>query len=133
RGAAVRVVADDGDGAVTVDTEDLAAGRAAVPERDGHLVAAEVMGVRQDAAVGDNHAAAAGPLADPDQGRAGRGGDAADRVRELVEDGHARWPPEDRWVPEWQPLVGTVVSCKSQHTNDFAGLQGASGTTAGVS
>src|SRR4029079_7515986 len=55
RRGAGRLDADDGEVAVTVDTEDLAAGRAAVPERDGHLVAAEVMGVRQDAAVGDDH------------------------------------------------------------------------------
>ena len=57
--------------------------RAAVGEVDGHLVAAQVVGVREDAAGGDDHAAAAPPAAaEADH----RGADALG--------GRARWPPE---------------------------------------
>ena len=83
-----RVDGHDGEVAVPVDAGDGAAGRAAVGEADGHLAAAEVVGVGQDGTVGDDDAGAAGAGPDPDDGRGGGGRDGGDGLLELGEHGH---------------------------------------------
>ena len=87
---------DDGEVAVPVDGLDGADVGAAAGEPDGHLRAAEVVGVGEDAALGDDDAGAALAGADPDDGRADRGGDGGDGVLELGENGHGCGMP--RWL-----------------------------------
>ncbi len=70
---------------------DVADGRAAVGERDGDLVAAQVVGVGQDLAVGDDYAGAALVAADPDDRRTGAGGGALDRGLEIVDKAHEKF------------------------------------------
>ena len=112
-----RVDLDDREVAVRIDAADRAALRSAVAERDGDLVAAEVVGVGEDAAVGDDDAAAAVALADADDGRAGRLVDAADRAGKIVEDGHVvRVSGCGATGPAASSPLVSVVSCKSQHT-----------------
>ena len=60
-------------------------------EPDGDLAATQVVGIGQDAAVGDDDAGAADTGADPDDGRADGRGDGGDGLLELVEHGHDAW------------------------------------------
>src|SRR5436190_19501533 len=96
RRGARRVDVDDREVPVTVDAADLADGRTAITEGDGDLVAAEIVGIGQDAAVGDDNAAAADSAADPDDARGGGVGDGADRGGELFEGGHDTEDPP--WI-----------------------------------
>ena len=83
-----RVGLDDRQVAVPVDALDGAAGGAAVGEADGDLATAEVVGIGEDAAVGDDDAGAAETGTDPDDGRADGDGDGRDGLLELAEHGH---------------------------------------------
>src|SRR4029077_13887837 len=65
---------DDGEVAVEVGAGDLTGGGAPVGEDDGHLVAAHVVGVRQDLALGDDDPGSMAPAAaDADDRCAGLG------------------------------------------------------------
>ena len=78
--------------AVAVDCRHGAARAAAVGERDGDLVAAQVVGIGQDHAVGDDDAGAARAAADPDDGRADALGDGGDGGLEFFDDAHGVAP-----------------------------------------
>ena len=93
RRRAAGVDLDDREVAVPVDAGDGAAGGAAVGEADRDLAAAQVVGVGEDAAVGDDDAGAAEPGADPDDGRTGGARDGGDGLLELGEDGHGDGEP----------------------------------------
>jgi hypothetical protein len=88
RRGACRIDLDDREVAVAVDAADGSGRGATVAERHGDLVTAQVVGVGQDAAVGDDDAATADPAADPDDGGSGRAVHGADRGGELFEGGH---------------------------------------------
>ena len=79
---------DHGEIAVGIDAEDGATRRSSVAEGHGDLVAPEVVGVGQDAAVTDDDAAAAHAAADPDHCRPGAVMNGADGAGKIVEDGH---------------------------------------------
>jgi hypothetical protein len=68
---AARVHVDHGKVAVAIDALDGAAGRPAVTEGDRDLVAAQVVGIREDAAVADHDAGAANAAADADDAACG--------------------------------------------------------------
>ena len=87
-----RVDCHDREIAVAIDTGHGAAGRAPVGERDGDLVAAQVVGIGQDLAVGDDDAGAAGVAPDADDGGAGGGGDGTDGRAEFFDDAHGMGP-----------------------------------------
>ena len=89
-GAPVVSTLDDGQVAVPVDALGGADGGPAAGEADGDLAAAQVVGVGEHAAVGDDDAGTAKAGADPDDGRADGGGDGGDGLLELVEHGHER-------------------------------------------
>ena len=88
RGRAGGVDVDDREVAVAVPAGDGAARATAVGERDGDFVAAQVVGIGQDLAVGDDDAGAARAAADPDDGRADALGDGGDGGLELFDDAH---------------------------------------------
>ena len=90
-GGAGRVDLDDREVAVAVDAGDGAARPPAVGEGDGDLVAAQVVGVGQDRAVGDDDAGAAGAAADPDDGWADALGDGGDGGLEFLDGAHVAW------------------------------------------
>ena len=87
-GRAGGVDVDDREVAVAVPAGDRAARLPAVGERDGDLVAAQVVGVGQDLAGGDDDAGAAGAAADPDDGWADALGDGGDGGLEFLDDAH---------------------------------------------
>ena len=87
-GCAGRVDVDDREVAVAIPAGDRAAGPTAVGEGDGDLVAAQVVGIGQDLAVGDDDAGAARAATDPDDGRADALGDRGDGGLEFFDDAH---------------------------------------------
>jgi hypothetical protein len=87
-GGARGVDLHDGEIAVAVDARDRAAGPAAISEGDGHLIAAQVVGVGQDRALGDHDAGAARAAADPDDGGADAFRDGRDGGLEFFDGGH---------------------------------------------
>ena len=89
RGRAGRVDVDDREIAVAVPAGDGPARATAVSERDGDFVAAQVVGVGQDLARGDDDAGAARAAADPDDGWAGALGDGGDGGLEFFDDAHS--------------------------------------------
>src|SRR5262249_44433689 len=120
RGRAGGVDVDDREIAVRVDAADRTDGGPAVAERDGDLVAAEIVGGGQDAAGGHDDAAAADPAADANDAAGSRVGDRADGGGELFEGGHGWWmPPDD----QSRRFGRSAVSCKSQHTTDLSRVQ----------
>ena len=88
RGRAGGVDVDDREVAVAVPAGDGAAGATAVGEGHGDLVAAQVVGIGQDLAVGDDDAGAARAATDPDDGRADALGDRGDGGLEFFDDAH---------------------------------------------
>ncbi len=93
RGRPGRVDVDDREIAVAVPAGHGPARATAVSERDGDFVAAQVVGVGQDLAVGDDDAGAARPAADPDDGRADAVGDRGDGGLEFFDDCHGACAP----------------------------------------
>ena len=87
-GRAGRVDVDDREVAVAVPARDGPARATAVSERDGDFVAAQVVGIGQDLAVGDDDAGAAGPAADPDDGRSDALGDGGDGGLQVFDGAH---------------------------------------------
>ena len=98
---------DDREVAVGVDAGHGALRRASVAERHGHLAAAQVVGVGQDPAVGDDDAGAAGMAADGDDGRADGGRHAGDGIGQIVRVVMGRWSPLG-----WVLAMCRLVTCK---------------------
>ena len=84
---------DDREVALAVVAGHRADEAAAVGEGHGDLVAAEVVGVGQDLARGEDDARAAGAAADPDDRRADPLGDGGDGGLEFFDDAHGRCAP----------------------------------------
>ena len=93
RGGGVDV--DDREVAVAVPAGNGAAEAATVGERDGDLVTAQVVGIGQDLAGGDDDAGAARAAADPDDRWADAVGDGGDGGLEVFDGGHSVCAPGD--------------------------------------
>ena len=93
---------------------DAAALAAAVGEGDGDLVAAQVVGVGEDPAVGDDDAGAAAPAAsEADDRRADPVGDAADGRGKLFKNcRHVYRLPSDLQIASNPTIRGQVLLCK---------------------
>ena len=87
-GGAGRIDVHDGEIAVAIDAGHGPARATAVSERDGDFVAAQVVCVGQDLAVGDDDAGAAAAAADPDDAGADAIGDSGNGGLEVFEDAH---------------------------------------------
>ena len=89
RGAFCRCL-EDGEVAVGVDAECLCVGGSSIGEGDRHLVAVEVVRIRQDPVLADDHAGAATPsVADPDHRWSDSLRDSADFPSQLSQACHS--------------------------------------------